>query len=514
MGSSSFSISNNQLLVANDKAIYWNASYSGDVWAAIKLRALSRNQTVVLHLRVVSNYWTNGVVEVAYTQGSGITIYSFSGSVWIQAGSTLAASFGAGDVLRANALASGLVEVFKNGTPIGTATVTQWSNVGRAGQIGVWTDASGALLDDFNGGSGTGASAGHKVLARIEQPKQVVAQATPSTGGWTISYYYFNGQRIAMRKRTDNTNGTVNWLHGDHLGSASLATSATGAKVSDMRFKPFGEVRSGSMPTDLTWTGQRAEASSYVGAISDFNARFFSPILGRFLSADSVVPEMGNPQAFNRYSYTYNAPLNYRDPSDHVPVRDIDDECNLLGCRDVVREGGGNIKYDAKTGEYQNFQTDYNSRQIAAPKTAKVPQLPAAGQSSASKPPASSTSTNSAGTNSTGKPPTGASAIQQAMDKSVPAGKSSVGQNIYSTQPEAAAKDLAGRIAAPNTLQPKTTYKGFERLTADIEGGGTVNYRPPQGSKSGHYTVDVHNVPGYPDIIEFKFHLAPNVVAQ
>ena len=46
-------------------------------------------------------------------------------------------------------------------------------------------------------------------------------------------------------------------------------------------------------------------------------ARFYDPLLGRFLSADTIVPEPGNPQSLNRYSYVYNSPLMYNDPTGH-----------------------------------------------------------------------------------------------------------------------------------------------------------------------------------------------------
>jgi hypothetical protein len=55
------------------------------------------------------------------------------------------------------------------------------------------------------------------------------AQVTVPAGGHHVSYYYFNGQRVAMRKRTSSAiNGTVYWLHGDHLGSASVVTNSSG----------------------------------------------------------------------------------------------------------------------------------------------------------------------------------------------------------------------------------------------------------------------------------------------
>ena len=49
------------------------------------------------------------------------------------------------------------------------------------------------------------------------------------------------------------------------------------------------------------------------------NARYYVPSLGRFASADTIVPDMAHPQSFNRYSYVQNNPLYYTDPSGHFP---------------------------------------------------------------------------------------------------------------------------------------------------------------------------------------------------
>jgi len=42
----------------------------------------------------------------------------------------------------------------------------------------------------------------------------------------STSYYLFGGQRVAVRVA-----GAVYWLHGDHLGSASLTTNVSGQKA-------------------------------------------------------------------------------------------------------------------------------------------------------------------------------------------------------------------------------------------------------------------------------------------
>ncbi len=128
----------------------------------------------------------------------------------------------------------------------------------------------------------------------------------------TITYYPAVG---AMR-----INSTVYYVLKDHLGSASVVTDSTGTTVGEDRFYPFGETRftTGSMQTDKLFTGQREITGL---GIYHYGARFYSPKLGRFLSADTMVPGYANPQNLNRYSYVLNNPLGYIDPSGHNPCR-------------------------------------------------------------------------------------------------------------------------------------------------------------------------------------------------
>jgi RHS repeat-associated protein len=135
-----------------------------------------------------------------------------------------------------------------------------------------------------------------------------------SSTGWT-NYYHFNGQRVAMR----NSSG-VFWLHGDHLGSASLATNSAGGTHSQVRYGPFGNERwtgGNSTPTSYKFTDQRAEDA--VG-LYDYDARLYSPLLARFISPDSLVPALDNVQDWNHYAYVRHNPLIYTDPTGHVPI--------------------------------------------------------------------------------------------------------------------------------------------------------------------------------------------------
>jgi len=46
-----------------------------------------------------------------------------------------------------------------------------------------------------------------------------------------------------------------------------------------------------------------------------YEARYYDPMLGRFISPDSVIPDPLEPQALNRYTYVLNNPVIYTDPS-------------------------------------------------------------------------------------------------------------------------------------------------------------------------------------------------------
>jgi RHS repeat-associated protein len=117
--------------------------------------------------------------------------------------------------------------------------------------------------------------------------------------------------------------GEVYYLHGDHLGSTSLATSEAGEELYRRGYYPFGEERygTGAAQTDYGFTGQREEA--YIDLI-EMGARWYDSSLGRWLTADSIVPDPGNPQSLNRYSYVYNNPVMYVDPTGHSPWYTID----------------------------------------------------------------------------------------------------------------------------------------------------------------------------------------------
>jgi RHS repeat-associated protein len=97
------------------------------------------------------------------------------------------------------------------------------------------------------------------------------------------------------------------YLLQDHLKSSSVLVNQNGTVNSRNHFYPFGGNRGGAALSTLTtkrFTGQYHEANLPGGeGLSYYGARWYDAQVGRFLSADTIVPNPGNPQAFNRYSY-------------------------------------------------------------------------------------------------------------------------------------------------------------------------------------------------------------------
>lgn len=80
-------------------------------------------------------------------------------------------------------------------------------------------------------------------------------------------------------------------------------------------YYPYGGIRNTDNPaTDIGYTGQRLDAST---GLMHYQARYYDPVIGRFISPDTIIPKRTNPQDFNRYAYVQNNPATHTDPTGH-----------------------------------------------------------------------------------------------------------------------------------------------------------------------------------------------------
>ena len=87
--------------------------------------------------------------------------------------------------------------------------------------------------------------------------------------------------------------------------------------------------------TTLNYTGQRLDGTGLLY----YHARTYDPVLGRFLSPDTMTPNPANPQDFNRYSYTSNNPLRYTDPTGHWIESALDVASIAFDIYDISQNG-------------------------------------------------------------------------------------------------------------------------------------------------------------------------------
>ena len=124
--------------------------------------------------------------------------------------------------------------------------------------------------------------------------------------------------------------GTVTcYLSVDQVGSTRLVTDSTGAAVRRYDYLPYGQeipvAGSGWRTTSMGYAiGPDGFSIKYTGQYRDpetgldyFNARYYSPAQGRFVSPDpgNAGANLGDSATWNGYAYVGGNPVNVTDPS-------------------------------------------------------------------------------------------------------------------------------------------------------------------------------------------------------
>jgi RHS repeat-associated protein len=138
-------------------------------------------------------------------------------------------------------------------------------------------------------------------------------------------YIVADGKTVAVRVVSGTRNDTY-YLHDDHLGSTGAITDQSGNVQIQESFDAWGKRRGSAWagsPSSSDWTtinktthlGFTAQEELDNLSLVDLNGRVYDPTVARFMSADPYVQAPYQSQSLNRYSYTFDNPLNATDPT-------------------------------------------------------------------------------------------------------------------------------------------------------------------------------------------------------
>jgi RHS repeat-associated protein len=137
-----------------------------------------------------------------------------------------------------------------------------------------------------------------------------------------LAKLYFAGDRMIALQDP----GGRKYYHADRLGSTRVITNPAGVGQAAYDYLSSGQPLMGSPANarDVLFTGHRHDTvlpGATGGSLIYMGARYYDPQIGRFMSADTVVPGLADPQAWNRYAYVLNSPFTFTDPTGHQPWR-------------------------------------------------------------------------------------------------------------------------------------------------------------------------------------------------
>jgi RHS repeat-associated protein len=168
----------------------------------------------------------------------------------------------------------------------------------------------------------------------------------------TIFVYSASGKLVEeYETTTPPTNGKIQYLTNDMLGSPRVLTDASGQVTSRRDFHPFGEeiIALGGRTSDYKYSQPDNVNQKFTGQLRDaesgldyFNARYYASAHGRFTSVDPIfttLERLIDPQQINLYIYTRDNPLRFVDPSGMILELEASSEDDAKAKLELLKKG-------------------------------------------------------------------------------------------------------------------------------------------------------------------------------
>ena len=122
------------------------------------------------------------------------------------------------------------------------------------------------------------------------------------------------------------------YLFHDQLGSLVRVSNRLGSPSSGLDYHEYGQRRDYGNPQGVVHAGPAISNRGFTGHehldapdmdLIHMNGRIYDPEIGRFLQADPIIQEPNNLQSWNAYTYVFNNPLKYTDPTGMFSWKEI-----------------------------------------------------------------------------------------------------------------------------------------------------------------------------------------------
>lgn len=109
----------------------------------------------------------------------------------------------------------------------------------------------------------------------------------------------------------------ITYYHNDYSGTPLLATDASGALIWKENYQPYGNKLNNAAASASNKLGYAGKPYDNNSGLSYMGARYYDPLLGRFMGTDPKGADPEDLHSFNRYAYANNNPYKYVDPDGH-----------------------------------------------------------------------------------------------------------------------------------------------------------------------------------------------------
>jgi RHS repeat-associated protein len=137
----------------------------------------------------------------------------------------------------------------------------------------------------------------------------LLAESNGTTGAAQTEYVWLGDMPLALV-----TNGSLYFIHPDHLGAPQKATDASQNLAWNIVPRPFGQTEQQTFPplSNLRFPGQYFDAES---GLHQNWFRDYDPTIGRYVESDPI----GLSGGLNTYAYANANPFRYSDPRGTIP---------------------------------------------------------------------------------------------------------------------------------------------------------------------------------------------------